>query len=121
MHPPVRATRTGYLHRTCRATRPPPPRPRSDPGAPHPRTPLQADILPRNASNAGMAIIGMAASASGIIAPVVIGALRSAYGGFTVPLFFLAASTLLATVCLVPLGVTHRRRVRLDPEQLELV
>ena len=80
-----------------------------------------ADILPRNASNAGMAIIGMAASASGIIAPVVIGALRSAYGGFTVPLFFLAASTLLATVCLVPLGVTHRRRVRLDPEQLELV
>ena len=78
-----------------------------------------ADILPRNASNAGMAILGMAASAGGIIAPVVIGALRATYGGFAIPLFFLAGSTLLATVCLIPLGVSHRRNVLMD--ELELV
>lgn len=70
---------------------------------------IQADILPKNAANSGMAVITLFGMASGIIAPIMIGSLRSAFGGFATSLLFLSICAFLATACFLPLAFIRKR------------
>ena len=78
-----------------------------------------AALLPANAANAGMALVGMSASAAGIVSPIVVGALRSQWMSYAPSLFFMAACVLTAILVFAPLGVIHRRR-RLRIDDIEM-
>lgn len=79
-----------------------------------------ADVLPKNAANAGMALVGMSASAAGIVSPVVVGALRSQYLSFSPSLLFMAACVLLAIAAFLPLGFIYRRRRLMKLRDIEM-